>query len=379
MAIRMHRGIKVIQCGGLCRKLRQKNNYFPSVWRAGCGRCKECSREPSRIAQAKYRRTPRGQATYRRHAARRRSDPRLQAQQKESARRWAQGVEGYCVTLLKKHRVHNRKHHAPPPDYTSAWLAEEYRAHPYCSVTGAALSVGPSGRGVGFMDPWSLSVDRIDPKRPYAADNIRFTAKIYNLAKNRFDDNEFREAVLHLLRARPYVLRARETWASANSRPPPGAKGQLAGYRAAMANKRDVAQGRTAINPVDADWVRARITTDGVFGARLVVRSRKRHPLQPTVDRIDPSRAHDQHNCRVVALVVNLGLHAFQSAERELFRLFRLILKPLANAADGVSLRRQRLAPPAKARRSGRTFGSLNSLIHRGECGSSKLGHQRWL
>ena len=336
MAIRIHSGVEVIQCGR-CQRFRRKNKYFPSTWLAGCGRCKDCCREPARIAQAKYRATPKGQAMYKFHIERRRTNPRLRARDRASQQRWAHSIEGHCTALLKKHRARNLEMGAPPPDYTARDLAKQLKALPYCSVTGARLSIGPAGRGLGYMHPWAASIDRIDPTRPYASENIRLTSLIYNLAKHIVDDQGLREAVLHLLGIRPYVLRPGESWANPRSRPR-RAKGFLASELADRANSLDVRQDRRPTHPVNAEWVRSRLGDDAVFGARLVVSPTPRHPLQPSVDRIDPSRAHDQENCRILALIVNEALHAFEQGERALRRLFRLILNPLLHASGGAAL-----------------------------------------
>lgn len=48
-------------------------------------------------------------------------------------------------------------------------------------------------------DPWKPSLDRIDPARPYARDNVRFVTVIGNLARGRFADDvlvRFCEAVV---------------------------------------------------------------------------------------------------------------------------------------------------------------------------------------
>lgn len=177
------------------------------------------------------------------------------------------------------------------------------------------------------MDPWSLSVDPIDPSLPYKKSNIRFTCKIYNLFRNYYRDEELREVILHLNCTRPYVLRAGESWASPNARPR-RAQGFLARELAGRANAIDVRQGRTSKKPVDANWVRPRLRCDAIFGARLVISPRKRHPLQPSLDRINPAGAHDQDNTRCVALAVILGMHAFENSQQVLLQLFSVVLKP---------------------------------------------------
>jgi hypothetical protein len=187
------------------------------------------------------------------------------------------------------------------------------------------------------MAPWSLSVDRIDPSRPYTKDNIRFTSKIYNLCRNKYSDGELREAILHLTGTRPYVLRAGESWASPTSRPR-RAKGFLRSELAGRANSLDIRQGRGSHNSIHAAWVGERLCRDALFGARLVISPRTRHPLQPSIDRMDPRGAHDQDNSRILALLVNLGLHVFEDSEYALRRLFRLILTPLRNATGGAPL-----------------------------------------
>lgn len=274
---------------------------------------------------------------YKFHAARRRTSLQLRARDRATQRRWAHSIKGHCTTLLKKHRARNLAMGAPPLDYTACEIAKQLKTRPYCSVTGARLSVGPAGRGLGYMHPWAASIDRIDPTRPYARDNIRITCVIYNLAKYIVDDQGLREAVLHLLGIRPYVLRAGESWANPSSRPR-RANGFLASELAGRANSLDVRQGRRPTHPVNADWVRCRLSHDAVFGTRLVVSPDLRHPLQPSVDRIDPTGAHDQENCRILALIVNEALHAFENGERALRRLFRLILNPLRHASGGGAL-----------------------------------------
>lgn len=274
---------------------------------------------------------------YRFHAERRRTNPRLRARDRATQQRWAHSIEGHCTALLKKHRARNLAMGSPPPDYTACELAKQLKARPYCSVTGARLSVGPAGRGLGYMHPWAASIDRIDAKRPYTRDNVRITSVIYNLAKYIVSDQGLKEAVQHLLGIRPYVLRAGESWATPSSRPR-RAKGFLASELAGRANSLDVRQERRSSHPVNADWVRSRLSHDALFGVQLVVSPRPRHPLQPSVDRIDPTGAHDQSNCRILALIVNEALHAFENRENDLRRLFRLILSPLRLTNGGGAL-----------------------------------------
>lgn len=337
MAIQIRRGIEGIVCNGPCHEFKGRDAYFPSAWRAGCGTCKECSRSRNRIAQARYRSTPRGRTVYKLNAERRRTDPVLRARRRESERLWAASPEGYSAALLKKHRARNLQMGAPPPDYSANEVGQRLSARPYCSVTGARLSIGPSGRGVGLMRPWAASIDRINPGRPYTRDNIRITCVIYNLAKHIVDDDELQDAVLHLLGVRQYVLRAGESWASQTSRRR-RAKGYLASELAGRANAIDVRQHRRSTHPVTANWVRYRLSHDALFEAPLVISPKRRHPLQPSVDRIDPKGAHDQHNCRVLALIVNEALHAFENGEEHLRRLFRLIRSPLRHADGGAPL-----------------------------------------
>lgn len=336
MAVQNHRGISAIRCSE-CRQFKERNEYYPSTWHLGFGYCKECARKRNRTAQEKYRNTPKGRARCAFHARRRRTDPKLCAWIRKRNRSRANSLKGFCVVLRKTNRARNVKMLAPPPNYTSDDLVQLIQAHPYCSVTGIPLSIGPSHRGVGYMSPWAASIDRIDSKRPYSLDNSRLTCLSYNLAKSVWSDAQLYEAILHLYGIRSYVLRRGESWATPASRPRKG-QGFLASELSGRANSLDVRQCRNSINAVNAEWVKRQIGHDSVFGAPLVTSPMHRHPLQPSIDRINPLGVHSQENSRIVALVVNEALHAFEDGEQVLHLLFRRILKPLRFANGGKPL-----------------------------------------
>jgi hypothetical protein len=267
MRIRAADGTEVIRCsrGG---HLLGRNHFYPSTWKTGAGNCRGCAKEVSRASAATYRATPKGQANQAKHRAIRKADPtKVEHDRKVEAARRAT-LPGYIAHLVKKHAEKNGPDH--PVDYDAEWLLARFLEHPYCSVTGVELFAGDGGVALGFDMPWAPSFDRIDPSLPYAAQNLRTVSLIYNCALNDFSDEQLREAAAHLLGSAGYRLRAGESWVQSDSRPPRGAKGTICGYRAGMANKVDVRQGRVADDPVTAAWLRPRISSDALFGAPLV-------------------------------------------------------------------------------------------------------------
>ena len=66
-----------------------------------------------------------------------------------------------------------------------------------CAVTGCEFVLEPakSGKQVGYSHPMAPSIDRINPKRGYVKGNVRVVCVWFNLAKNRWTDAEFRDAL----------------------------------------------------------------------------------------------------------------------------------------------------------------------------------------
>lgn len=83
-----------------------------------------------------------------------------------------------------------------------------------CAVTGIKFEFKkPENR---HANPWSLSLDRIDPKGGYVAGNVRLVVWVYNLVKNDWTDAET-EQHLHAMLAK--ICRFKENgylWAQAD-------------------------------------------------------------------------------------------------------------------------------------------------------------------
>jgi hypothetical protein len=62
-----------------------------------------------------------------------------------------------------------------------------------CQATGVAFDFNESSGGKGQSNPWSPSLDRIDPNKGYTKDNVQVVALIYNRAKGADSENDVRQ------------------------------------------------------------------------------------------------------------------------------------------------------------------------------------------
>lgn len=325
-------------CRG-CEKYKSKDEFYPSARKHARGRCKVCSKEPARQAQARYRNTAHGHAALKEAHARWVANNSDYLREREALR--AASTEGYLQSITKKHGARNSMMLAAGErtgtgiDYDHTYLVAVYSNQPYCVVTGAEISIGSSRQGCGYSNPWVASVDRIDQAQPYSKENIRLVANIYNLTRGRWADNLVSHAAQHVLGIREYRLRPGETWVSRESAAPKRAKGRLASYLAGQWAARDRSNRfatTTVERPLNADWVAPRLDRDQVFGVRMVWSENGTHPLQPSVDRLQNDFPHEQSNCRIVPYFANLGMHDFPNRELEFRRLLELIFHPVARS-----------------------------------------------
>lgn len=63
-----------------------------------------------------------------------------------------------------------------------------------CAVTGKAFTFG--GNNVGT----NVSIDRIDPNKPYSSENVRLVCAAVNLMKHRMNDNELVDWCLDIIK-----------------------------------------------------------------------------------------------------------------------------------------------------------------------------------
>lgn len=93
---------------------------------------------------------------------------------------WADVAKWVC----SRHRIRAKEYGVPfdltPGDIHALMRATEFR----CSVSGIALTrkVGPSAT----PDPWSASIDRIEPRHGYLKDNARVVCLAANIAMNQW-------------------------------------------------------------------------------------------------------------------------------------------------------------------------------------------------
>jgi hypothetical protein len=93
---------------------------------------------------------------------------------------WADVAKWVCV----RHRTRAKEYGVPfeldPADVFNLLRATGFR----CAVSGIALTrkVGPSA----LPDPWSASLDRIEPRHGYLKDNVRVVCLAANLAMNQW-------------------------------------------------------------------------------------------------------------------------------------------------------------------------------------------------
>ncbi len=52
-----------------------------------------------------------------------------------------------------------------------------------CQATGVSFDFNASSGGKGQSNPWSPSLDRVNPEKGYTKDNVQVVALIYNRAK----------------------------------------------------------------------------------------------------------------------------------------------------------------------------------------------------
>jgi hypothetical protein len=69
-------------------------------------------------------------------------------------------------------------------ELTPEWIMQKLQ-HGFCEVTNLPFTYGLEAR-----NPWSPSLDRIDPKIGYTLENTRVVVWVYNTAKNVFHDED---------------------------------------------------------------------------------------------------------------------------------------------------------------------------------------------
>lgn len=68
------------------------------------------------------------------------------------------------------------------------WIVDQLKLP--CPRTGARFQLLASSSGYGDRGPFGPSLDKIDPRRGYTKDNVQVVCWWYNVAKQRFTDQE---------------------------------------------------------------------------------------------------------------------------------------------------------------------------------------------
>lgn len=175
-----------------CRTAKAKGE-FSACKRRNDGlqsRCKSCAK----ISNKEYYRTVDLSERYNRY--------------KESyiaSRRKYQGtLTGRINGLLSSARLRANKSRLEY-SLTAEWLLGKFESQDMrCELTMIPFIIEPArDDGRRSYQPFSPSLDRIDPKKGYTADNTRLVCTAINIALNQFGDDVFAEIATAFLKNRP--------------------------------------------------------------------------------------------------------------------------------------------------------------------------------
>jgi len=114
----------------------------------------------------------------------------------ENSRKYDATPKGRASKLLRCARYRAKKQ-GIQCTLTKEWVLEKLNAG-RCEVTNIEFKIKEGNGGKqNSENPWSPSIDRIDPNGEYTPENSRLTVWIYNQARGSFDD----DALLKMSRA----------------------------------------------------------------------------------------------------------------------------------------------------------------------------------
>lgn len=91
--------------------------------------------------------------------------------------------------LIVNARRYQAKKKGIPFDLDWQWMQEKIDRG-ICEATGLPLTMDV-GKRDGTADPFSPSIDRIDPDGPYSLENSRVVCYVFNLSRSAFGDDVF--------------------------------------------------------------------------------------------------------------------------------------------------------------------------------------------
>lgn len=106
-------------------------------------------------------------------------DPDIHTKQTQ---KYKSSIRGKAIAMFHGTKVGRRFRDGN--ELTPEWILEKLSAG-VCEVTGLPFTYSTESR-----NPWSPSLDRIDPMKGYTLENTRVVVWIYNTAKNVFSDQD---------------------------------------------------------------------------------------------------------------------------------------------------------------------------------------------
>ena len=114
----------------------------------------------------------------------------------ESAKKYDASIKGRASKLLRCARYRAKKQ-GIQCTLTLEWVLQKL-IEGRCEVTNIDFEIKPgNGERQNTENPWSPSIDRLDPNGEYTPENSRLTVWIFNQARGAFDD----EALIRMSRA----------------------------------------------------------------------------------------------------------------------------------------------------------------------------------